>query len=123
LSGATVSNIPFPFIWLGGFSGGVLDTSGAARPEFDDSSLGGPGPTSALTQFARCTAAYLRGFQNTYGVPLHAISIQNELDFDEWYGSCYYPNEAMLPPLRRCGPSWTNTRILRASKSWGPRMC
>jgi O-glycosyl hydrolase len=94
LSGATVSSVPFPFIWLGNYSGGVLDTSGTVRPEFDDSSLGGTGPTSALTQFARCTAAYLRGFQNTYGVPLYAISLQNELDFDEWYSSCYYPSAA-----------------------------
>jgi O-glycosyl hydrolase len=82
---------PFPFIWLGNYSGGVLDTSGALRPEFNDSSLGGTGPTSALTQFARCTAAYLRGFQNTYGVPFYAISIQNELDFEEFYNSCFYP--------------------------------
>jgi hypothetical protein len=82
---------PFPFIWLGNFAGGVLDTSGAPRPEFDDSSLGGTGPTSALTQFARCTAAYLRGFQNAYGVPFYAISIQNELNYDEFYNSCVYP--------------------------------
>lgn len=82
---------PFPFIWLGNYSGGVLDTSGTPRPEFDDSSLGGTGPTSALTQFARCTAAYLRGFQNTYGVNFYAISIQNELDFEEFYNSCLYP--------------------------------
>jgi O-glycosyl hydrolase len=94
LSGGTLSNVPFPFIWLGNFAGGVLDTSGTARPEFDDSSLGGTGPTSALTQFARCTAAYLRGFQNTYGVPFYAISIQNELDFDEPYNSCNYPDTA-----------------------------
>ena len=85
---------PFPFIWLGNYSGGVLDTSGVPRPEFDDSSLGGTGPTSALTQFARCTAAYLRGFQNTYGVAFYAISIQNELGFEEFYNSCLYP----LPP-------------------------
>jgi hypothetical protein len=82
---------PFPFIWLGNYAGGVLDTSGTPRPEFDDSALGGTGPTSALTQFARCTAAYLRGFQNTYGVSFYAISIQNELDFEEYYNSCFYP--------------------------------
>jgi O-glycosyl hydrolase len=86
------TNTPFPFIWLGNFAGGVLDASGLARPEFDDSSLGGTGPTSALTQFARCTAAYLRGFQNTYGVPFYSICIQNELDFDEFYNSCFYPS-------------------------------
>jgi O-glycosyl hydrolase len=85
------NNTPFPFIWLGNFSGGMLDTSGTPRPEFNDALLGGTGPTSALTQFARCTAAYLRGFQNTYGVSFYAISIQNELDFDEYYNSCFYP--------------------------------
>jgi O-glycosyl hydrolase len=85
------TNTPFPFIWLGNFSGGILDTSGVLRPQFDDSLLGGTGPTSALTQFARCTAAFLRGFQNAYGVPFYAISIQNELDFDEFYDSCFYP--------------------------------
>jgi O-glycosyl hydrolase len=82
---------PFPFIWLGNFAGGSLDVSGKPRPEFDDSALGGTGSTSALTQFARCLAAYLRGFQNTYGVSFYTISIQNELDFDEFYNSCFYP--------------------------------
>ncbi len=82
---------PFPFIWLGNFAGGMLDVSGTPRAEFDDSALGGTGPTSALTQYARCMAAYLRGFQNAYGVSFYAISIQNELDFDEFYNSCFYP--------------------------------
>ncbi len=90
-TGLPANNTPFPFIWLGNFSGGVLDTSGVVRPEFDDSALGGTGPTSALTQFARCTAAYLRGFQKAYGVSYYAISIQNELDFEEFYNSCLYP--------------------------------
>jgi hypothetical protein len=36
-------------------------------------------------------AAYLRGFQNTYGVKFYATSIQNELDFEEFYNSCFYP--------------------------------
>ncbi|HUA68676.1 MAG TPA: hypothetical protein VMA13_09015 [Candidatus Saccharimonadales bacterium] len=31
------------------------------------------------------------GFQNTYGVNFYAISIQNELGFDEFYNSCFYP--------------------------------
>ncbi|MCA9596676.1 MAG: hypothetical protein KC776_25340 [Myxococcales bacterium] len=78
---------PWPFIWGGNFSGGKLDTSGTPRAEFDD----GTGPTSALTQFARALAAYLRGFQDTYGVKLYAISIQNELNFETFYNSCTYP--------------------------------
>ncbi len=90
-AGLPADGAPFPFIWLGNFAGGMFDTSGTPLPQFDDSALGGTGPTSALTQFARATAAELRGFQNAYGVPFYAISLQNELDFDEFYNSCFYP--------------------------------
>jgi O-glycosyl hydrolase len=86
-----VNGTPWPFIWGGNFSGGKLDTSGIPLAVFDDSSLGGTGPTSALTQFIRCTAAYLRGFQNAYNVRFYSISIQNELNFEEFYNSCTYP--------------------------------
>ena len=86
-----VNGTPWPFIWGGNFSGGKLDTSGTPLAIFDDSSLGGTGPTSALTQFVRCTAAYLRGFQNAYHVHFYSISIQNELTFEEFYNSCTYP--------------------------------
>lgn len=89
-----VAGTPWPFIWFDNFAGGKLDTSGTPLPDFDDSALGGSGPTSALTQFARCTAAYLRGFQNAYGVKLYSVSIQNELNFEEFYGSCTYPLSA-----------------------------
>lgn len=78
---------PWPFIWFDNFAGGKLDVSGIPAAEFSDST----GPTSALTQFARGIAAYLRGFQNAYGVRFYAISIQNELNFEEFYGSCTYP--------------------------------
>ena len=77
---------PFPFIWNGNFAGGKLDTSNTPLAVFDD----GAGPTSALTQFARCTAAYIKGFQDKYGVRFYAISIQNELNFPEFYHSCVY---------------------------------
>lgn len=85
---------PWPFVWFDNFSGGKLDTSGTARAEFNDLSLGGTGPTSALTQFVRGIAAYLRGFQKACGVQFHAISIQNELNFEEFYNSCTYPLSA-----------------------------
>ena len=77
---------PYPFIWAGNFAGGKVDTSDTPLPVFDD----GTGPTSALTQFARCTAAYIKGFQDKYGVKFYAISIQNELNFPEFYNSCVY---------------------------------
>ncbi len=99
-SGNTISgqsgNLPkngtaWPFIWGGNFAGGVLDTSGTPRAELDDKALGGTGPTSALTQYARTLAAYLRGFQDTYKVKVYAISLQNEINFEEFYNSCSYP--------------------------------
>ena len=81
-----VNGTPFPFIWYNNFSGGILDVSGTPLSVFND----GTGPTSALTQFARSIAAFLRGFQNTYGVKYYAFSIQNELGFEEYYNSCLY---------------------------------
>jgi O-glycosyl hydrolase len=67
----------------------MVDVSGDVRTEFDDSSQpGGTGPTSALTQLARSTAAYLKGYQDSYGVKFYAVSLQNELAFDEFYNSC-----------------------------------
>jgi len=77
---------PYPFIWGGNFAGGKLDTSDTPLAAFDD----GTGPTSALTQFARCTAAFVKGFQDKFGVRYYAISIQNELNFPEFYNSCVY---------------------------------
>jgi len=76
-----VNGTPWPFIWGGNFAGGRLDTSGTPLAAFDDSSLGGTGPTSALTQFARCTAAYLRGFQNAYHVRFYAVEHPERTQF------------------------------------------
>jgi O-glycosyl hydrolase len=86
-----VNGTPWPFIWGGNFAGGKLDVSGTPLAAFDDSALGGSGPTSALTQFARATAAYVRGFQNTFHVQFYSLCIQNELNFEEFYNSCIYP--------------------------------
>ena len=76
---------PWPFIWAGNFAGGRFDASGIPRREFDDSTLGGKGPTSALVQFARGLAAEVRGFERTYHVELH---------FETYYNSCNYPRAA-----------------------------
>ncbi|MET0340575.1 MAG: hypothetical protein ABW252_06215 [Polyangiales bacterium] len=95
------ANTPFPFIWNGNFSGGALDISDRPLEVFND----GTGPTSALTQYARSTAAYLRGFQISQGVKVYALSIQNELGFEQFYDSCGYPRAnqlaAALKSLRR----------------------
>ncbi len=86
-----VGGTPWPFIWFDNFAGGKLDTSGTLITNFDDAAVGGTGPTSALTQFARGAASYIRAFQRTNNVRFYAISIQNELNFEEFYNSCTYP--------------------------------
>lgn len=86
-----VMGTPWPFIWGGNFAGGRLDVSNEPRSIFDDSLLGGDGPTSSLTQFARSTAAYIRGYQNFHGIRFYAISLQNELNFEQFYNSATYP--------------------------------
>ena len=86
-SSPSPSAVAWPFIWGGNFAGGKLDVSGTPLSQFND----GSGPTSALTQFARGLAAFLHGFQQTYGVTFYAVSIQNELNFEEYYNSATYP--------------------------------
>ncbi|HEX7071787.1 MAG TPA: T9SS type A sorting domain-containing protein [Rhodothermales bacterium] len=86
-----VAGTPWPFVWGGNFAGGRLDVSNQPLAVFDDSHLGGTGPTSALVQFARTMAAYLRAFQRENDVKFYAISIQNELNFEQYYNSCTYP--------------------------------
>jgi hypothetical protein len=112
---------PWPFIWGGNFAGGKLDTSGTARTEFDDLSQGGAGPTSALTQFARCTAAYVRGFHNAYGVRFSALSIQNECNFEEFYNSCTYPLSAgYITALKAVRAEFDQHKELRDIRLMGP---
>jgi len=77
---------PYPFIWGANFVGGKLDTSDQPLDVFND----GSGPTSALTQFARGIAAFVKGFQDKYSVNFYAISIQNELNFPKLTNTCDY---------------------------------
>lgn len=63
-----------------------------------------------LQQFARYIAAFVKGFEQAYEVPVYAISIQNELRFKEPYNSCVYtPDQyatafaAVAKEFARCG--------------------
>jgi O-glycosyl hydrolase len=86
-----VNGAAWPFIWGGNFAGGKLDVSGTPLAVFNDASLGGNGNTSSLTQFARSSAAYISGYQKFHNVKFYAISIQNELNFEQFYNSMTYP--------------------------------
>lgn len=86
-----VEGTAWPFVWGGNFAGGRLDVTNEPLDVFDDSDLGGEGATSSLTQFARSTAAYIKGYQDFHNTQFYAISIQNELNFEEFYNSATYP--------------------------------
>ena len=81
------NNTPYPFIWGGNFVGGKIDVSNTPLPVFFD----GTENTSALTQFSRATVAFIRGFQNKNSVKMYSFSIQNELNFETFYNSSFYP--------------------------------
>ncbi len=119
--GMPAQGTPWPFIWLGNFAGGKLDVSGVPLAEFDDSALGGTGLTSALTQFARCTAAYVSGFQRACQAQFYALSIQNELNFEEFYHSCTYPLSAQyVAALKAVRAEFDKHPDLASIKLMGP---
>lgn len=116
-----VAGTPWPFVWGGNFAGGRLDVSGTPLAEFDDAALGGAGPTSALTQFARSTAAYILGFQRRYGVQFYGISIQNELNFEQFYNSATYPlSSQYLTALKAIRAEFDQHDELRDIRLMGP---
>lgn len=86
--------------------------SGATINPRDGQSGGGSLKMDAdnLQQFARYVAAYVKGFEQTYGVPIAALSIQNELRFKQNFNSCVYtPHDystavaAVAAEFQRCG--------------------
>src|SRR6185312_6313187 len=67
--------------------------------------------TDNLQQFARYVAAYAVGFQQAYGVPLYAISLQNELRFSEPYPSCSYTPAQYVAAVNAVGAEFAKDGI------------
>jgi O-glycosyl hydrolase len=108
---------PWPFIWYDNFAGGKLDVSGTPLSVFYD----GTQNTSALTQFARSTAAYILGYQRSYNVRFYAISIQNELNFEQFYNSAYYPlSSQYITALKAVRAEFDKYPELRDIRIMGP---
>ncbi|MCC6816316.1 MAG: T9SS type A sorting domain-containing protein [Saprospiraceae bacterium] len=116
-----VNGARWPFIWGGNFAGGRLDVSGTLYSEFDDASQGGIGNTSALTQFARSSAAYILGYQRNFNFKFYAISIQNELNFEQFYNSATYPlSSQYIIALKAIRSEFNKYPELRDIKIMGP---
>lgn len=71
-----------------------------------------------LEQFGRYVAAYVAGFGRHCGVPFYAISIQNELMFDESYNSCQYTPREYHDAIRAVGRAFQEFGI--TTKIIGP---
>jgi O-glycosyl hydrolase len=71
-----------------------------------------------LQQFGRYVAAYVKGFEQTYGVPFYAISIQNELAFHEPYNSCVYTPGLYVKALKAVSDAFDHYGI--TTKIQGP---
>lgn len=71
-----------------------------------------------LTQFGRYVAAYVKGFQQSYGVPMYGISIQNELRFWEPYPSTVYGPSDYVNALKAVGAEFARQGI--TTKLMGP---
>jgi O-glycosyl hydrolase len=116
-----VINTPWPFIWGGNFAGGKLDVSDTPLAVFNDQLLGGSGPTSSLTQFARSAAAYILGYQRYHQISFYAISIQNELNFEEFYNSATYPlSSQYITALKAVRKEFDKYSELKSIKIMGP---
>lgn len=71
-----------------------------------------------LQQFGRYVAAYVQGFQQSYGVPLYAVSIQNELRFTEPYPSTVYDPARYVAAIKAVGAELAADGI--TTKIFGP---
>lgn len=108
---------PWPFIWFDNFAGGKLDISGTPLAVFNDGSQN----TSSLTQFARSTAAYILGYQRAAGKRFYAISIQNELNFEQFYNSATYPlSSQYITAVKAIRAEFDRYPELRDIKIMGP---
>ena len=99
--------------WLKGPTGTKYWTGDAAPWAQGDSNTAGgrlKQDAASKTQFARYAAAWIKGFEQRYGVTWAGVSLQNELIFETAYNSAtYYKNEA-----GENGQFWQYADMLRA---------
>jgi O-glycosyl hydrolase len=117
-----VGSVWSPPHWMKGPTGNRQSWVGpggeAKRPtpwlsnERDGDSIGGRllQTPENLRQFARYLAAWVTGFERRFGTPIHALSIQNEITFENPFDSCTYE----LGPNGETGQHWQYAAALKA---------
>lgn len=59
-----------------------------------------------LVQFGRYMAAWIKGFEQRFGIPLYAVSLQNEVSFENPFDSCTYEKGAGTTNAPGPGSQW-----------------
>jgi O-glycosyl hydrolase len=64
-----------------------------------------------LEQFGRYCAAWVKGFEQHFGVPVYALTIQNEPRFEQPFMSCAYSGSEMVSAAKAIGAAFTQYGI------------
>ena len=120
---AAARRTPWPFVWNAQFAGGVLDTSGsAARRIRRRRARRQRSDQRAHAVRAHAGRVRARLSASTSASKLYAISLQNELGFEEYYGSCAYPRASdYIAVLKAARAELDRYEDLRAIRILGPR--
>ena len=91
--------------------------------------VGGKLRVDMYAEYAEHLAAYCRAVKQQTGIDLHAISLENEPEWEQWYASCVIEPEEMRDLMRVVGPRfaaegvsgtklmWSETLL---TQRWGP---
>jgi glucuronoarabinoxylan endo-1,4-beta-xylanase len=82
-----------------------------AQPWCKDGRAGGELLPENYPKFARMLVVFLKYFKSQVGVDAYAISLQNELAFDEPYESCVYTPQQYVALLKVVGPEFRRDGI------------
>ncbi|MBD3239735.1 MAG: hypothetical protein GF331_04055 [Chitinivibrionales bacterium] len=90
--------------------------------------VGGKLRTDMYAEYAEYLAAYCKAVKQETGIDLHAMSLENEPEWEQWYASCVIEPAEMRDLIKVVGPRFesegVNVRLLWSetllTQLWGP---
>ena len=74
--------------------------------------------TNYLEELSEFFVAYVKAVKEQFGVTLYALSIQNELEFNEFYNSCHYTPAKYMRAVQVVGKRFAQEGL--TTKLYGP---
>lgn len=96
---------------------GWMKVSGQTRGGDPETNRLKPGYEPYLAAYL---VAFIQWYERVYGVPMYAISPQNELGFDEPYNSCIYTHEGFATLIAELGQQMEAAGLWPRVKIFGP---